>query len=182
MARGKPAAIIPSLREKRPWNLPLLFDDLKARAAEAEAASAKKLAQASAKFEELLLDYYYRSDHIGTTWAVASERMANRSAFKDMAPWGDAVRQGLFDAYMSRLAEKARKRAEHDAGKAAAAAAAAAAPAKKGDEDKAAKEGGGGGGGQREEGEVDVPVVLAKEGAKRPRSRSPSTDRKRMRE
>ena len=114
----------------RPWNLRTTFTELSTRAIEAAIAEEKRLRRLRDRFDELLMDYYYRSDHVDTTWAEASRELRRRTAFMEMP---QEMREPAFDAYMERLRAKARarrarldaERAAEEAEKAAAAAAAA---------------------------------------------------------
>jgi hypothetical protein len=102
----------PSLSEAarlRPWSLRALFQSLQRDAAEARAAEEKRQRRAREKFDDLLMDYFYRSDHLNTSWEEATHILRHRSAFMD-APAD--LRQGWFDVYMDRLRAKAKSRLE----------------------------------------------------------------------
>jgi biotin carboxyl carrier protein len=119
-----------ALRE-RPWNYRVLYEELKLRAVEAHEESERRLRKAKDKYEDLLMNYYYRSDHVDVTWEEAQADMHARSAFKELPP---ELRKAWWEEYMERLRAKARARKarlaaekERQAAEEAAAAAAAAA-------------------------------------------------------
>ena len=51
-----------------------------------------------------MTEYYYRSDHIDTTWSRAREEMGKRSAFKRLGQ--DDLRRKVFESYMKKLRAK----------------------------------------------------------------------------
>jgi len=57
-------------------------------------------------FIDLLEDYYYRSDHVGTEWSEAKESLKKHSAYKDLEA---EQSQKIFDEYMKELGEKLQK-------------------------------------------------------------------------
>lgn len=92
----------------RPWNVRITFTDLHARALELAEAEARRVRRLRERYEELLMDYYYRSDHVSVTWEEAQTELRNRSAYQDCAP---DQRREWFTAYMDRLRAKAAARA-----------------------------------------------------------------------
>ena len=68
----------------------------------------KKLARRMERFEELLEDYFYRSDHVGTTWDIAKEKLRGHSAYKDLRRYPDD-RLAVFTAHMKKLADACNK-------------------------------------------------------------------------
>jgi len=81
----------------------LLFDELLGKEVAAHEEQAKKQAKKEARYHELLSDYYYRSDHISTSWKDATYDMRKRSAFLDMDEPGRRV---LFEKHLESLAKK----------------------------------------------------------------------------
>jgi pre-mRNA-processing factor 40 len=98
---------IAALKRLRPWNFDLIFHDLQNHAAEAAAEAERKRKKQRSRFEELLMDYFYRSDHIDINWEEAKEMIRHRSAYQE-SPVDQ--RQHWFDAYMTRLRAKAQAR------------------------------------------------------------------------
>jgi len=118
------AAAFAEVVATRPWHLRAVFHDAHSRAVEARDAQEKRLRRSRERYEELLMDYFYRSDHVGTTWDEARGMLAHRSAFVE-AP--ATHRQAWFEEYIARLrakaeARKARMAAERERERAAAAA------------------------------------------------------------
>lgn len=81
----------------------LYFDELHAKEAALHEEQAAKQRRLEERYLELLEDYYYRSDHIGTSWKDAEYDMRKRSAFLDMK---EADRKPVFEKHMAGLAKK----------------------------------------------------------------------------
>lgn len=103
----EPRTALEELARVRPWNLSDIFDDALARAVEEEAEAERRVRKQKERYDELLMDYFYRSDHVDTSWEDAKSLLRNRSVFAS-AP--SHLRQVWFDAYMDRLRSKAAAR------------------------------------------------------------------------
>jgi len=79
-----------------------------AQALEEAERRAKKLRRRQEHFEELLEDYFYRSDHVGTSWEDAQRKLRSHTAYKDLRRYPEA-RLETFNAYMAKLAEVCNK-------------------------------------------------------------------------
>jgi hypothetical protein len=59
----------------------------------------------SSAFEEMLTEYFFRSDHVEMTWHEAKRKIAHRSSFKAMEAKHDDM-EAAFEAYMEKLRAK----------------------------------------------------------------------------
>jgi hypothetical protein len=82
----------------------LFFDECIAKEAAAHEESERRQRKREERYNELLEDYYYRSDHIETPWADAEVDMRKRSAFLDLKDPND--RRNLFEKHIASLAKK----------------------------------------------------------------------------
>jgi len=82
----------------------LYFDECAAKETAAHAESERRQRKREERYRELLEDYYYRSDHIDTSWADAEVDMRKRSAFLDLQDPND--RRRLFHKHLASLAKK----------------------------------------------------------------------------
>ena len=89
---------------RAPENVKLVFEELHAVAVEEAERQAKKLARRKGRFEDLLTEYFYRSDHVGTSWADAKGQLRSHSAYKDLYRYPEE-REAVFAAHMKKLAD-----------------------------------------------------------------------------
>lgn len=87
-----------------PETLVIHFRDSQMYAKEAEEAEQKRLVEIKERYNELLTDYYYRTDHLEISWEEACEDMEHRSAFKALPPY---MRELMFEEHMNVLREAA---------------------------------------------------------------------------
>jgi len=96
---------------KRPANLQIIFDDLVADAVEEYKEEQKRLARKTERFVQLLEEYFYRSDHVDTTWSDAKKCLSKHSAYDDLPK---ADRKRLFKEYMTELETKVPSKLKDD--------------------------------------------------------------------
>ena len=96
---------------KRPANLQIIFDDLVADAIEEYKEEQKRLARKIERFVQLLEEYFYRSDHVDTTWSDAKKCLSKHSAYDDLPK---AERKRLFKEYMAELETKVPSKLKDD--------------------------------------------------------------------
>lgn len=88
---------------KRPLNLKMIYDEMIEEAVEEFQEEQKRLARKMDRFVELLEEYFYRSDHVGTPWSDAKKSLSKHSAYDDLPK---DVRKRLFRQYMADLETK----------------------------------------------------------------------------
>jgi hypothetical protein len=81
----------------------MFFDETITKEAAAFAESQRRQRKREERYLELLEDYYYRSDHVETSWSDAEYDMRKRSAFLDLK---EGERRSMFDQHMATLAKK----------------------------------------------------------------------------
>ena len=96
---------------KRPANLQIIFDDLVADAMEEYKEEQKRVARKTERFMQLLEEYFYRSDHVDTTWSDAKKCLSKHSAYDDLPK---AERKRLFKEYMAELETKVPSKLKDD--------------------------------------------------------------------
>jgi len=99
--------VFTELMEKRAWNAEILFEALVKKALEEKEAEERRQLKRERNYQELLEDYYYRSDHVGIKWSSASRDLERHSAYKEL---DEKKRRQLFDDYMLALEEKMPKK------------------------------------------------------------------------
>ena len=96
---------------KRPANLQIIFDDLVSDAIEEYKEEQKRMARKIERFVQLLEEYFYRSDHVDTTWSDAKKCLSKHSAYDDLPK---AERKRLFKEYMTELETKVPSKLKDD--------------------------------------------------------------------
>jgi hypothetical protein len=107
-SRAGPDALLPrglriALRE-RPTQLHMAFTRVCADEEREEAEQRERLERRKRRYRDLLMDYFYRSDHLTVTWAEARDEIAERSAFRELP---QKLRQTLFEDHMAELRRRA---------------------------------------------------------------------------
>ena len=92
-----------SILSKRRHNIKNYFESIKLTREEEFREERKAAAKLEARYIDLLEDYYYRSDHIGTTWEQAKDDLYKHSAYANL---DRDKRKVLFDKHMADLSEK----------------------------------------------------------------------------
>ena len=104
------------LLQRAPKHAELVFDRLREDAKKEEIRREEKKQRRREAFQDLLMDYYYRSDHLDVTWDEAKRELRHRSAYRAL---DSGTRKSLFEEHMSELRARAarrrkRKRAQSD--------------------------------------------------------------------
>ena len=102
-ARDMYSTKLKEMMSSRPANLKLIFDDLVLDAVEEFKEEQKRMARKMERFTQLLEEYFYRSDHVGTSWSDAKKSLSKHSAYDDLPK---AERKRLFKEYMAALETK----------------------------------------------------------------------------
>jgi hypothetical protein len=105
---GLPRELSRALVE-RPTQVRMAFARVKADEEEEEKQRAERTARRERRYKELLMDYYFRADHLKVVWEQAKEELSQRSAYRDLPR---ERRRELFEEHMSELnrrAEESRK-------------------------------------------------------------------------
>lgn len=97
----RPLAVILA---SRPGQLRLAFDRVRAVAETDERDRRARIERNLERFRDLLMDYFFRSDHLDTTWEEARDLLRERSAYKALDR-DDRIR--LFDEHMTELRRRA---------------------------------------------------------------------------
>jgi len=87
-----------------PDSVKIIFDQLHTKEIERYERYQKEMKKKIEDFEDILTEYYYRSDHIGTSWEKAKKQLQKRSAYKRLGD--DELAKSTFDAYMAKLVKK----------------------------------------------------------------------------
>lgn len=92
-----------NILSKRRHNIKNYFESIRLTREEEFREERKAAAKLEVRYIDLLEDYYYRSDHIGTTWEQAKDDLYKHSAYANL---DRDKRKELFDKHMTDLSEK----------------------------------------------------------------------------
>ncbi|KAG5190759.1 hypothetical protein JKP88DRAFT_297814 [Tribonema minus] len=109
--RDAPARRMQEMATKRRVNVELTFKALMERAIVARKEQERKRARLEKDFRELLLECFYRSDHVTATWETARTKLQKRGPTGVLELPEDA-QQVLFEEHMIKLREAMAERAE----------------------------------------------------------------------
>ena len=95
---------------KRPKHVAAAFQELHKRAVELAEEEARRQEKRVARYKDLLLEYFWRSDHVDVAWKEAQRDLSRHSAYNAL---DSEARLKLFDEHMAMLRSKMEKKKKH---------------------------------------------------------------------